>query len=65
MLNIVFREREKACLSSAGDVIPPLMSDWDIRAMDESREYHSGRRRSRSISKERFDITTHRRSRSR
>ena len=64
MLNIVLREREKASLSSAGDVIPPLMSDWDIRAMDESREYHSGRRRSRSSSKERFDITTYRRSRS-
>ena len=63
MLNIVLREREKASLSSAGDVIPPLMSDWDIRAMDESREYHSGRR-SRSSSKERFDITTYRRSRS-
>ena len=63
MLNIVLREREKASLSSAGDVIPPLMSDWDIRAMDESREYYSGRR-SRSSSKERFDITTYRRSRS-
>ena len=48
-----------------GDAIPPLMPDWEMQALDENREFHSGRRRSRSNSNERFDKSPYRRSSSR